>query len=255
MSVRGLLAGTTAIVTGASRGIGAAIAAGLTDAGARAGLIARDPAALDHLVRRLGEQSGVALGARAVDVRDHDALARAIGELAAALGPPTLLVSNAGTIERNPVETMSPESWQRVLDTNLGAAVTAATTVLPYMRASGGGSIVNITSLSAHFGVRRAASYGTSKTALLGLTRALALEWASDGIRVNAVTPGYIATDFTRPLTADGERSKRILRRIPLGRWGRAEDIAGAVVYLGSPLASYVTGQVIVVDGGYSVDA
>ncbi len=116
------------------------------------------------------------------------------------------------------------------------------------------GSIVNTTSLSAHFGIRGAASYGASKSGLLGLTRALAVEWAEYGIRVNAVTPGYIRTGLTEPLANDEERSRTILSRIPRGRWGTSADIAGTVVYLASPLAAYVTGQVVVVDGGYSVD-
>jgi NAD(P)-dependent dehydrogenase (short-subunit alcohol dehydrogenase family) len=157
-------------------------------------------------------------------------------------------------IDRTPSADFASQAWRRVFATNLDAAFTAARAVAPLMRATGGGAIVNVTSLSAHFGVRRAASYGASKSGLLGLTRALALEWAVDGIRVNAVTPGYIDTDFTAALAGDPERSRRILERIPLGRWGKPADVAGTVVYLASPLAAYVTGQVVVVDGGYSVD-
>ncbi|MGY1812276.1 SDR family NAD(P)-dependent oxidoreductase [Blastococcus sp. SYSU D00820] len=254
MSTAGLLAGRTAIVTGASRGIGAATAVALAQAGAAVGLLARDPAALARLATRLGDEGTCAVAVRTADVADAPSLRAAIDALTGDLGAPSILVNNAGAIDRSPTETTSAGSWRRVLDTNLGGAVTASTAVLGAMRDLGGGSIVNIASLSAHFGVRRAASYGASKSALLGLTRALALEWAADGIRVNAVTPGYIATDLTAPLTADPERSAGIVSRIPLGRWGSPEDVAGTVVYLCSDLAAYVTGQVVVVDGGYSVD-
>lgn len=247
------LAGTTAIVTGASRGIGAAAAAALAAAGARVGIIARDEAAATGTASAIGEATGLPTAARAADVAEPESLRVAITELAGQLGAPSILVNNAGAIDRSPAEELTEESWRRILDTNLGAAATAATTVLPLMRELGGGSIVNITSLSAHLGVRQAASYGASKTALLGLTRALALEWAPHRIRVNAVTPGYIDTTFTRPLV-DGERAGPLLERIPLGRWGRPEDVAGAIVYLASPTSAYVTGQTIVVDGGFSVD-
>lgn len=254
MTVPGLLDGSVAIVTGASRGIGAAIARGLSMAGARVGLIALDEAALKELARELTDGATVPVAAAAASVADPDQLTAAINRLTSDLGPATILVNNAGTIDRGPTEHSAPDAWRRVLDTNLVAAVTAATAVFPEMKKAGAGSMVNITSLSAHFGVRRAASYGASKSGLLGLTRALALEWAEHGIRVNAVTPGYIATDFTRPLSENLDRADAVARRIPLGRWGTPEDIAGTVAYLCSPLAAYVTGQVIIVDGGYSVD-
>lgn len=250
----GLLDGTAAIVTGASRGIGAATCVALARAGANVGLISRDSSALDALARHIKMESGGFVAFRAADVSNSDLLTRAINELIGEVGTPTLLVNNAGTIERSAPEDAKPSSWYRVLDTNLGSALAAATAVLPYMKAEGFGSIVNVTSLSAHFGVRGAVSYGASKSGLLGLTRALALDWAEYGVRVNAVTPGYVGTELTEPLTSNPARAGRILERIPLGRWGQPEDVSGTIVYLGSPLSAYVTGQVIVVDGGYSVN-
>lgn len=250
----GLLRGSTAIVCGASRGIGAAAARALHGAGADVGLLARTGAALEETAAGIGSGGGPRIATAVADVADPDALRAGIEKLVDRLGPPDILVNNAGAIDRTPSVEVTPAGWQRVLDTNLRGALLASTTVLPHMAAAGRGSIVNITSLSAHFGVRRAVSYGASKAGLVGMTRALALEWGESGVRVNAVTPGYIETDFTQRLREDTRRSVDILRRVPLGRWGRPEDIAGTVVYLASPLAEYVTGQVIVVDGGYSVD-
>ena len=254
MTGTSLLHNATVIVTGGSRGIGASVARTAHQHGARVGLIARNEDALSRITAELTTAGPPPVAHVAVDVADLDALRQAVERLIDQLGPPTMLVNNVGMIDRTPAEQMGWAEWRKVLDTNLGSALAASVTVAPHMREAGGGSIVNVTSLSAHFGVRQAASYGASKSGLLGLTRALALEWASDNIRVNAVTPGYIATDLTHALAANRERSEQISSRIPLGRWGAPEDIAGTVVYLGSPLATYVTGQVIVVDGGYSVD-
>ena len=254
MTGTSLLHGGTVIVTGGSRGIGASVARFAHAHGARVGLIARHSDALSRVAADLTTAGTPSVAHVAVDVADPDALRRAVEALIDQLGPPTMLVNNAGMISRTRAEQIGWADWHQVLDTNLGSALAASVTVAPHMREAGGGSIVNIASLSAHFGVRQAASYGASKSGLLGLTRALALEWASDNIRVNAVTPGYISTEFTHALAADPERSDHIRDRIPLGRWGAPEDIAGTVIYLGSPLATYVTGQVVVVDGGYSVD-
>jgi NAD(P)-dependent dehydrogenase (short-subunit alcohol dehydrogenase family) len=253
-AVCGLLDGEVAIVTGASRGIGLGIAHGLRAAGARVGLIARDDEALRAARAQLTATPGPDVACATADAADPGTLVGACERLARDLGDATVLVNNAGAIDRTPSAEVTPAEWRRVVATNLDAAFTAARAVAPRMRSAGGGAIVNVTSLSAHFGVRRAASYGASKSGLLGLTRALALDWAADGIRVNAVAPGYIDTGFTSALTADPDRSQRILERIPLGRWGQPDDIAGTVVYLVSPLAAYVTGQVVVVDGGYSAD-
>lgn len=249
-----LLRESVAIVTGASRGIGAEVARGLAAAGAAVGLVARSSASLDTVAEDLRQARLGPIAVAVADVSDAASLERAVDQLTEELGPVQILVNNAGTIHHAPAAQASPAAWRRVIDTNLTAALLASSAVLPQMRQAGGGSIVNIASLSARFGIYNAVSYAASKSGLVGLTRALAWEWAGYGIRVNAVSPGYVVTDFTKPLTADERRSRHILERIPLGRWGRPEDIAGTVVYLSSPLAEYVTGQVITVDGGYSVN-
>jgi 2-deoxy-D-gluconate 3-dehydrogenase len=227
----GLLAGRRALVTGATRGIGAAAADALAEHGARV----------------------VRLGSRDADMADPDAVRAAVARATEELGGLDVLVNNAGTIERGPSAELALERWDRVLDVNLRGAFVAAQAAYEAL-ADGGGAIVNIASLSARFGVRQGAAYAASKGGLVQLTRALALEWAPAGIRVNAVAPGYVATDFTRALQDDPGRHASILARIPMGRWATPQDIAGSVVYFASDLAAYVTGQVLYADGGYSCD-
>jgi NAD(P)-dependent dehydrogenase (short-subunit alcohol dehydrogenase family) len=249
-----LLAGSVAVVTGGSRGIGAAIAQALAEAGAAVGLIGRSREALATAADDLRARGAGSVRFAAADAGDPERLEAALGRLAAELGPVTVLVNNAGMIERGAAEELTIEQWDRVIAVNLRAAFVAARTVFPGMREHGSGSIVNVTSLSGRFGIRRAAPYGASKGGLTQLTRALALEWAPHGIRVNAVAPGYVTTAFTERLATDRKRHRQILERIPLGRWGRPDDVGGTVVYLASGLSAYVTGQLVIVDGGYSVD-
>jgi len=246
---RGLLAGMRAIVTGASRGIGAAIARRLAAEGAVVGAITRAP-----LDRRPGSVVERTIRAgRCADLGDAAATRAAVEALAAELGGLDVLVNNAGTTVRADALALSPEAFDRVLGVNLRGAFVAAQAAARAM-GDGGGAIVNVASLSARFGIRRGAAYGASKGGIVQLTKALALEWGPRGIRVNAVAPGYIATDLTGPLLADERRRRAIEARIPLGRWGTPDDVAGAVALLCSPLAAYVSGEVLFVDGGYSAD-
>jgi 2-dehydro-3-deoxy-D-gluconate 5-dehydrogenase len=251
----GLLAGRRAIVTGGSRGIGAGIADSLAREGAAVGLIGRDGGALAQVAGRLRLRHGAVAEICVADLGTHDGVAQAVDELAGALGGVDLLVNNAGTTVREEALSLAADDFDRVLAVNLRAAFVAAQAAARRMVAAGeGGAIVNVASLSARFGIRRAPAYAASKGGIVQLTRALALEWGSHGIRVNAVAPGYVATELTRPLIEDEARRSRIDERIPLGRWGAPEDVGDAVALLCSPLAGYVTGQVLYADGGYTTD-
>lgn len=248
-----LLAGRRALVTGASRGIGAAVAEALTVHGAEVCLAGRDRSSLDVVSARIEAATDRAPATVIADMADPASVAGAVADAIARLGGLDILVNNAGTIERAPSRDLSIEQWDRVIDVNLRAAFVASQSAFPSL-SSGRGSIVNISSLSGKFGIRQAAAYGASKGGLVQLTRALALEWAADGVRVNAVAPGYVRTEFTRALQEDPGRARSIESRIPMGRWATPEDVAGSVVFFSSDLAGYVTGQVLYVDGGYSSD-
>jgi NAD(P)-dependent dehydrogenase (short-subunit alcohol dehydrogenase family) len=208
---------------------------------------------LEVVAARIEASMGRAPATVTADLADPTSVGEAVTDATARLGGLEILVNNAGTIVRAPSSDMSIEEWNRVVDVNLRGAFLASQSAFAALSSSRG-SIVNIASLSAKFGIRRAAAYGASKGGIVQLTRALAIEWAADGVRVNAVAPGYVKTEFTRALQEDRERASSIEARIPMGRWATPEDIAGSVVFFCSDLAGYVTGQVLYVDGGYSCD-
>ncbi|HEV2675677.1 MAG TPA: SDR family oxidoreductase [Aliidongia sp.] len=238
------LDGLTAMVTGGTGGIGGAIAQALRNAGA------------DVLATGLGgaEVAAAEAGAafqgirvRALDVADD----RAVTDLVDGLGRLDILVNGAGMIVRAGGE-FEVETFQKVIEVNLTGAMRLATACRPLL-ARRGGAIVNIASMLSFFGSGAAPAYSASKGGIAQLTKSLAIAWASDGIRVNAVAPGWIETALTGSLREDPARSAAIVARTPLGRWGRPEDIGGAVVFLCSGAAAFVTGVVLPVDGGYAV--
>ena len=242
------LTGRCAVVTGASRGIGRAIALGLTRAGAEVVLVGR-PGRNDAT-----REAVVGLGGK-VDVVELDmgdlAAVEQVGAEIAASRQVDVLVNNAGTIDRQDTVDLARDDWQRVLDVNLNGVFLLTQQVGRTMVARGHGKVVSIASLLTFQGGIRVASYAASKHAVAGLTKALANEWGPHGVQVNAIAPGYIATDNTTALREDPDRSRSILERIPAGRWGSADDIAGTAVFLSSPAADYVNGHVLVVDGGW----
>jgi NAD(P)-dependent dehydrogenase (short-subunit alcohol dehydrogenase family) len=228
------LSGEVAVVTGASQGLGAAIADALEAEGA---LVARtDIESADY----------------PLDVRDRASVESAVVTISRTVGPPSILVNNAGINRVAPSEAVEEEVWADVLDTNLTGALRCCQIVGRSMLEAGRGSIVNVASITALVGMPGRAAYCASKAGLVGLTRALAVEWAGRGVRVNAVCPGYTRTRLVQKAIEAGLMSEQAMReRTPAGRIGEPAEIAHAVVYLASSEASYVTGQTLVVDGGY----
>lgn len=238
------LSGKTALVTGSTRGIGRAIAQALVQAGAKVAVCGREQARAEAVARELG---GTAMGV-ALDVGDAASIEAAVAAVVQAFGTVDILVNNAGITKDNLLLRLDDEQWDAVLDANLKGAFRTVKTVLKGMMKKRHGRIINITSVVGLIGNKGQANYAASKAGLVGFTKSVAKEYASRGITANCVAPGYIETDMTAALPAEARAA--LFQHIPLERLGRPEDIAGAVLYLSSDLASYVTGQVLVVDGG-----
>src|SRR5688572_13470167 len=244
------LDGRKALVTGASRGLGAAMARALAEAGADVVLHASEKANADA-GRDLARDCGVRAFAVAADLAHRDAPDRLVAEAAAALGHIDILVNNAGIIRRADAVEYSDADWDDVLMVDLSSVFRLCRAAGRGMLARGTGKIVNIASMLAFQGGTRVAAYAAAKGGVAQLTKALANEWASRGVNVNAIAPGYIRTENTAALQKDPTRSRQILERIPAGRWGDPGDVAGAVVFLCSRASDYVHGHVLVVDGGW----
>lgn len=244
------LDGRAALVTGGNRGLGQACALALAEAGADVALLGRTEPA--ETAARIG-----ALGRRAVyvpcDLADVESarLAEAVDTAVAQLGRLDILVNNAGIIRRAPAADFSAADWDEVMTVDLDAVFHLSQAAGRVMIAQGSGRVINIASMLSFQGGIRVPAYTAAKHAVLGLTRALANEWAGHGVNVNAIAPGYMATDNTAALREDPVRAASILERIPAGRWGTPDDLMGAVVFLASDAARYVHGAVLPVDGGW----
>ncbi len=243
------LTGKTALVTGASVGLGAGMAIGLAAAGADVvchGIVPVDDTMA--AIRALGRRTAAVMG----DLGDKATPARLADEAEAALGPVDILVNNAGIIRRAPAADHPDEDWDLVIAINLSSVFRLSREFGRRWLARGTrGKIVNIASLLAFQGGILVPGYAAAKGGVAQVTKALANEWAGRGINVNAIAPGYMATDNTAALRADETRSRQILERIPANRWGTPQDLAGAAVFLSSPAADYINGHVLVVDGGW----
>lgn len=244
------LTGRHALVTGASRGIGQAIAVALAGAGASVAISARRLETLEE-TKALVAKTGAKCVALAQDVREVEASVAVVQQAADALGGLDILINNAGFENVRPSLDVDEALWDSIVDTNLKGAFFCARAAGRIMAEAGGGAIVNLCSLTSFVGIPTAVAYGASKSGLLGMTRALATEWAPHGIRVNAIAPGYFRTSMTEVFYQDEDWQQRMLAKIPQARFGGEGDIGGVTIFLCSEASAYVTGHCIPVDGGY----
>ena len=243
------LDGRLALVTGSASGLGAAIALALAEAGASVACHGnRRPAdETSRQIRAMGRGSQ----SFAADLSDSEAPDSLYAAVSSAMGSPDILVNNAGMIYRQPAETYDIQAWMDVLQVNLNSVFRLCQLAGCSMVERKQGKIVNIASLLSFQGGIRVPAYAASKGGVAQLTKALANEWAERNVQVNAIAPGYFRTDNTSALQKDEVRNRQILERIPAGRWGEPEDLAGAAVFLASSASNYITGEVLVVDGGW----
>jgi 2-deoxy-D-gluconate 3-dehydrogenase len=242
------LTGKVALVTGANTGIGQAIAVALAGAGANVAVAGRSaPTETLSQIRAQGRKS---CNIKA-DLSSIEPVSGVVAQTIDELGRLDILVNNAGIIRRDDLLYFSEADWDAVIDTNLKTLFFLSQTAARHMAERGSGKIINIASLLTFQGGIRVPSYAAAKSGVGGVTKAMANELAPKGVQVNAIAPGYIATNNTAALQADETRNRQILERIPAGRWGKPEDIAGAAVFLASAASDYVTGQILAVDGGW----
>jgi len=246
------LAGKTALVTGGSRGIGLAVAKGLAEHGAEVAIIARTKKQLENAARQIQTDTGKKVSTYPFDLSDIKGIEPLFDNIAAETKGIDILVNCAGTTIRGPSEDVDLDTWNHVIEVNLTATFVISQAFCRHRRqVEKAGRIINIGSLTCHGGRPTTAAYASSKGGLLSLTRTLAVEWAKYDINVNAIGPGYIATELTEPLWTDDEFNKWVLSKTPLGRWGKPEDLAGTAVMLASKAGDFITGQIIYVDGGW----
>jgi 2-deoxy-D-gluconate 3-dehydrogenase len=249
------LDGKVALITGGNGGIGLGIAQGLARAGARVVIAARNAQKSAEAVASL-QALGSDSFALEADVTDEASVAALFAQVAERCGRLDILVNNAGTTVRKPVDQLALAEWNQVMDTNLTSAFLCCRAAHPLMKQAGGGKVINIGSMMSIFGAPYAPAYGASKGGIVQLTRAMAASWAADQIQVNAILPGWIATDLTQAAREQVPGlNERVIARTAAGRWGQPSDLAGTAVFLASAASDFVTGTAIPVDGGYSIAA
>jgi NAD(P)-dependent dehydrogenase (short-subunit alcohol dehydrogenase family) len=247
------LTGKKAFVTGASRGIGRVIAAAFAEAGADVALVARSE---DGLRETAGQVTGHGRTAVVIpaDVTREEAVSAAVQEAIAALGHLDIVVNNAGGSDfmATFLDTRL-DGWHKIMRLNLDSAVYVCHAAGPHLVERGTGSVINVASVGGLGGAPLLSHYGAAKAAVVSLTKSLAVEWAARGVRANALCPGWTATDLNRNLWGNEDASRATIAAVPMGRWGRVEEMAGPAVFLASEASSYMTGQVLIVDGGQTV--
>ena len=240
-----------ALVTGGGRGLGHTLAVSLAAAGADVVVSSRSPGEIEAVrdeIRALGRRAE----AIAADVTDEASVEAMVAETVARMGHLDILVNNAGMNIRKPILEITLEEWQRVLDTNLKGYFLAGRAAGRVLVAQGHGKVINIGSIFSHTALATQGPYASSKGAILQLTKVMAIEWAKCGVQVNLLSPTYFETEMTRPVYADPERKAFIEERTPMGRWGQPHELAGSIVFLASAASDYITGQSLLVDGGYT---
>ncbi|MCG3160797.1 MAG: Gluconate 5-dehydrogenase [Acidobacteria bacterium] len=246
------LDGRVALVTGGSKGLGRSIAQALAEAGADVAVVSRTLADCRKAANEIAEQSGRRAAAFAVDVNKSDDLKKAAAEIEASLGPVDILVNNAGINIRGPIDELSESDFEAVMATNVTAPFLCSKIFGPKMVERGWGRVINLGSIMSAVSLPGRAPYAASKAAIMGLTRTLALEWATKGVTVNAICPGPFATEMNKQLLNDPAKYKDFVSKIPMGRWGELSEIAGAALFLASDAAAFVTGSALFVDGGWT---
>jgi NAD(P)-dependent dehydrogenase (short-subunit alcohol dehydrogenase family) len=249
MSNQGLK-GRNALVTGASKGLGRAMAVALAKQGAHLILVARDKEKLEAVAREVGE-AGSHADVFAADITKEEQVLQLESDVSAKVGKVQILINNAGTNLRKNITDFTLEEWRGVQDTNLTSVFLMCRSFVPHMKGSGYGRILNMTSIMAHVSLPQRTAYSSTKAALLGLTKSLALEVATEGITVNGISPGPFATEMNTAILQNAELNAQFVSKIPVGRWGKVEEIGALAAFLCSDDAGFITGTDILIDGGW----
>lgn len=244
--------GKIALVTGGARGLGRTMATALAEAGADIALTGRTPGPSEATASEIANATGRRCRAYQVDVTVLDDVERLVSAVEADFGRIDILINNAGTNIRGPVEQLTEADWDTVVDTNLKGPFLCARAVGPRMVRQGWGRVINLGSVLGVIALAGRAPYASSKAGIINLTRVLALEWAGTGVTANAICPGAFGTEMNRQLLDDPVKYQEFVKRIPMGRWGEPDELGGAVVFLSSDASSYVTGSALFVDGGWT---
>lgn len=246
------LTGRRALITGGSQGLGKVIAETLAQAGAEVIIVSRHQDKCDGVAREIADACNVATYAIAADVTQREAVDNLFERAKSVAGDVDILINSAGLNIRGPVESLSEEDWDAVLNINLKAPFLLARRFGPEMAKRGWGRIVQLGSILSEIGIAGRTPYASSKAGILGLTRTLALEWARDGVTVNALCPGPFATEMNKPLLNDPKQYSAFVSKIPMGRWGELHELCGAALFLSSDASSYMTGNTLFIDGGWT---